>query len=298
MGNTQSNEENPVPVEHSKQQQLKEQQSEQQQSEQSEPVELVPTSILMSHIKQAQKGNYHLSANDVQNIYNDPTCFEYLLTILKQSSFKSVMVSYDDIKTGSLRQIGRFYPIDDTYKKNNNKLKNNPEYNGLFCCDSSKSIGFTNDKELQDIASVIINWLLFAAYHKLNITDIIKKFKNFILNPPDKIKIIWTPNCTSSLNFPETSIGGNGELQIMDTEDDKLICKIQVLDSSSEEELKGKLKNITDNMDILKLFMGSLGMLIGLGFPESPYILVDGDIIKNDYYFGPEILKKLGIIPI
>jgi len=244
----------------------------------------------MDYITKAQKGE-SLSRKDLEEIFEDEEAHKMLCDYLEKSSFKPYMFQEfaNNIKNGNLGLLGSFYPLDKTYMNNNDKTTGKRQYDGFCNTDCSNMIGKNKKGEMQDIASTIISLVLFMSNY--NITDIIllERFRNFILNPPDNYKIKLGTNCQSLLKFAGTGLGGRGELLVI--KNAIIVGKLQI--KKGFDTLFDELEETNDNLDIVELLLGNIGMLWALGMPES-YKLNNNE--KNIYYWSTEKLKEYGII--
>ena len=244
----------------------------------------------IEYIKKAQNGQ-DMSRFELEKIYQDEESLEYLINCLEDSVFQPFMFKKfsENIKKGNLGALGSFYPVDETYKQNNQKATGEIPYDGMFNTDCGNIVGKNKNYEIQDIASVIIGFVLFMGAKKTTNDMLLKNFKEFILNPPDNYKITNSGNCCSPFRFPGTGIGGKGELLIY--RDNSIVGKLQI--DKFSDNLLDKLNNITVEEEIAKLLLGNLGMVWALGFPES-FKLNNNE--NNLYYWGPSKLIEYGII--
>lgn len=244
----------------------------------------------MDYINNACDGN-DLSRYQLEEILKDNNSKKVLYEYLEKSTFKPFLFDkiQDNIKNGNLGPLGSFYPLDNIYITNNNKATGKILYDGLFNTDCGNIVGKNNNYQDQDIASIIVGFILFMGANNITSDILINGFKNFLLNPPDNYKIKLQDNTCSSFTFPGTGIGGKGEIIIYKY--NTIVSKLQVHNSSSN--IFDNLINTTNIEDIVKLLVGNVGMLWGLGFTESCKL---NNNTNNLYYWGPSKLKEYGII--
>lgn len=237
------------------------------------------------------KTGQSLSRKQLEEIFENEEAYKMLCDSIEKSLFKPHMLQEfaNNIKNGNLGPLGSFYPLDKIYINNNEKASGKQQYDGWYNTDCGNMIGKNKEGEIQDIASTIISFVLFMGNNNITNTMLLERFKNFILNPPDNYKIELGTTFQSPLKFAGTGIGGQGELLVI--KNSIIVGKLQI--NKGFDKLFDKLEETKDNLGIVELLLGNVGMLWALGMPES-YKLNNNE--DNIYYWGPEKLIEYGII--